>query len=52
MSKPNASKIRMAVRAVVVCVTAFGLKLTADQVAAIYLVTETSVQLFVKDDKE
>lgn len=43
------SKIRMAVRAVVVCATAFGLKLDANQVAAIYLVTEAVLQFFVKD---
>jgi hypothetical protein len=43
------SKIRMAIRALVVCATAFGLKLTADQVAAIYLVTETALQVAVKD---
>ena len=43
------SKIRVAVRAVVVCATAFGLKLTADQVAAVYLVTEAALQFMVKD---
>lgn len=43
------SKIRMAVRAAVVCATAFGLKLDANQVAAIYLVTEAVLQFFVKD---
>jgi|LakMenEpi03Aug12_release.lakeMendotaPanAssembly.Ray.scaffolds.fasta_scaffold4700623_2 hypothetical protein len=43
------SKIRMAVRAVVVCATAFGLNLTADQVAAVYLVTEAVLQFLVKD---
>lgn len=45
----NPSKIRMAVRAVVVCATAFGLKLDANQVAAVYLVTEAVLQFFVKD---
>lgn len=43
------SKIRLLVRAVVVCGTAFGFKLTADQVAGVYLLTEAVVQLFVKD---
>lgn len=43
------SKIRMVVRAVVVCATAFGLKLDANQVAAVYLVTEAVLQFFVKD---
>ncbi len=45
----NASKIRMAVRAVVVAATAFGLSLTADQVAAVYFVTEAALQFLVKD---
>jgi hypothetical protein len=39
----------MLIRAVVVCATAFGLGLTADQVAGIYLVTEAILQFFVKD---
>lgn len=47
--KLNPSKIRLLVRAVVVCATAFGLGLTADQVAGIYLLTEAVVQVFVKD---
>lgn len=45
----NASKLRMLIRAVVVCLTAFGLNLTADQVAAVYLLTEALLQFFVKD---
>lgn len=45
----NASKWRMLVRAVVVCGTAFGLNLSADQVAGVYLLTEAIVQFFVKD---
>jgi hypothetical protein len=45
----NPSKIRVLVRAVVVCATAFGLSLDANQVAAIYLVTEALLQFFVKD---
>lgn len=43
------SKIRMLIRAVVVCATAFGLQLSADQVAGIYLLTEAVLQFFVKD---
>lgn len=43
------SKIRLLIRAVVVCATAFGLNLSADQVAGIYLLTEAVLQLFVKD---
>lgn len=45
----TASKIRMLVRAVVVAATAFGLQLDAQQVAAIYYVTEAVLQFFVKD---
>ena len=45
----NPSKIRLLIRAVVVCATAFGLDLTADQVAGIYLLTEAVVQVFIKD---
>lgn len=47
----NPSKIRMAVRAVVVFATAFGLNLSADQVAAVYFVTEAVLQFLVKDAK-
>jgi hypothetical protein len=46
------SKLRMLVRAVVVCATAFGLKLDQNQVAAIYLLTESLVQIFIKDAPE
>lgn len=46
------SKIRMLVRAVVVAGTAFGLQLDANQVAAIYYVTEAVLQFFVKDPKD
>lgn len=45
----NASKVRMLVRAVVVCATAFGLQLDSNQVGAIYLLTEALLQFFVKD---
>ena len=49
MSSEHASKIRMVVRAVLVCVTAFGLNLSADQVAAVQLVAEAALQLAVRD---
>lgn len=39
------SALRSLLRAAVVCGTAFGLKLTADQVAAIQLVIESILQL-------
>ena len=44
-----ASKIRLAIRAVVVCATAFGLQLSADQVAGIQLVAEAALQLLVRN---
>jgi hypothetical protein len=47
-----ASKIRMAVRAVLVAVTAFGLNLSAEQVGAIQLAAEALLQLVVKDNGE
>lgn len=49
ISTKNASKWRMVVRAALVCVTAFGLNLTADQVAAIQLLAEAVLQLVVRD---
>ena len=48
----TASKVRMLVRALVVCATSFGLKLDANQVAGIYLLTEAVVQFFIKDKPE
>ncbi len=39
----------MAVRAALLCVTAFGLNLSAEQVAAVQLLAETLLQLLVKD---
>lgn len=44
-----ASRIRMAVRAVLVCVTAFGFSLSAEQVASIQLLAEALLQLSVRD---
>ena len=40
----RASAFRTLIRAGVVCATAFGLKLSADQVAAIQLATEAVIQ--------
>lgn len=40
--------VRAFVRAVTVCATAFGLKLTADQVAAVQIVVEAALQLGVQ----
>ena len=39
----------MVVRAALVCVTAFGLNLSADQVAAVQLFAEAVLQLAVRD---
>jgi hypothetical protein len=50
MTHSQASKVRAAVRAVLVCVTAFGLGLSAEQVAALQLVAEAALQMFVKGD--
>ena len=47
-----ASKIRMAIRAVLVAVTAFGMNLSAEQVGAIQLAAEALLQLVVKDHGE
>ena len=41
----KASAIRAAIRAAVVCATAFGLKLSAEQVAAIQLAAEAGLQV-------
>ena len=49
ISSIHASKIRMVVRASLVCVTAFGLNLSADQVASVQLLAEAVLQLVVKD---
>lgn len=38
------SALRFLIRAIVVCATAFGLDLTADQVAGIQLLTEAVLQ--------
>ena len=49
MTTQYASKVRLAVRAALVCITAFGLKLSGDQVAAVQLVAEALLQLVVRD---
>lgn len=51
MTADYASKVRMVLRAALVCVTAFGLDLTAEQVAAIQLLGEAALQLFVRGRK-
>lgn len=49
ISSKYASKIRMFVRSTLVVVTAFGLKLSAEQVAAIQLFSEAVLALVVRD---
>ena len=49
MTSIHASKIRMVVRAALVCVTAFGLNLSAEQVASMQLLAEALMQLVVRD---
>ena len=45
----NRSNIRALVRAGLVCLTAFGLDLSVDQVAALQLLAEAVLQLTYKD---
>lgn len=52
LSMKYASKIRFAVRAALVCVTAFGLDLSPEQVGAIQLVAEAVLQLVVREADE
>lgn len=40
-----ASAIRALIRALILCATAFGFKLTVDQVAAVQLVAEALIQI-------
>ena len=49
ISSIHASKWRMVVRATLVCVTAFGLNLSAEQVASVQLLAEAIIALVVKD---
>jgi hypothetical protein len=42
-SDNRATAIRSLLRALIICATAFGLRLTADQVAAIQLVAEAAI---------
>lgn len=51
MKKLDSSKVRALVRSIAVLVTAFGLKLSGEQVAAIQLVVESALQ-FVSAKKE
>lgn len=51
MNTKKASQVRMLVRSVLVLVTAFGLKLSADQVAAIQVTAEALLQMVVKADR-
>lgn len=44
-SDNRATAIRSLIRALLVCATAFGLRLTADQVAAIQLAAEAAITL-------
>jgi hypothetical protein len=44
LSDSRASALRTLLRAAVVCSTAFGLKLSAEQVAAVQLATEAVIQ--------
>lgn len=43
-TEKRASAIRMLIRALLICITAFGLDLSADQVAAVQLVAEAAIQ--------
>lgn len=48
MKHPTSSQIRALIRAALVCVTAFGFKLSADQVAAVQLLAEAGLQAFYR----
>lgn len=45
-----AGRIRFAIRSVLIAATAFGLRLSAEQVAAVQLVAEAALQLIVRND--
>ena len=49
ITSTHASKIRLVVRAALVTLTAYGLRLSADQVAATQLLAEAVLQLFVRE---
>jgi hypothetical protein len=51
MTTEYASRLRMVIRAALVCTTAFGLDLTGDQVAAVQLLGEAVLQLLVRGRK-
>ena len=50
LNENRGSLLRSVIRAVVVCVTAFGFKLTAEQVAAAQLLSEAVLQAAVRWD--
>lgn len=50
MHNISKSSVRALVRASVVAATAFGLGLSAEQVAAIQLLAEATLQMFFKDE--
>ena len=49
MTTQYASRVRLAIRAALVCATAFGLGLSAEQVAAVQLAGEAILQLLVRE---
>lgn len=51
MRSLSKSNVRAVIRAALVAATAFGLGLSAEQVAAVQLLAEAVLQLFVGDDK-
>lgn len=51
MSRPTPAGLRALMRAALICITAFGLQLSADQVASIQLVAEAALQAFYRVDR-
>ena len=47
--KSDGTRWRVLIRAVIVCATAFGFELSAEQVAAIQLVAEAVIGVFVQN---
>lgn len=45
----RAQDVRLAIRAALVCATAFGMKLSADQIAAVMLAAEAVLRLLVSE---
>jgi hypothetical protein len=48
---PSPSSIRGLIRAALICVTAFGFQLTAEQVAAVQLVAEAALGVFYRPER-